>query len=286
MSRRTAAMVVLVVALMAAVARGGGLSPSEAAEHLAQAAAAYDAGVAKLATDRAGAAAQFKEAAALYRLLVESGTGASGPMYLNLGNAYLLAGDRGRAVLAYRRGERLMPFDSDLTAALSAAREKIGADAPPPPAAPAWQGAVDAARALPERTRWLLFAGAFGAAWLLALARLLGVLGDGWSARFARWAMMSFAILATIWLASVIGPEIGERAHRRGVVVAANAATRTGPSDAVHGPGSPALLPGGSEFVLEERIGDETEGWSRVRLGTGAAVWVRSREVEMVAGSP
>ena len=59
----------------------------------------------------------FAEAAAQYRRVLADGL-ESGPLYYNLGNAYLRAGDVGRAVLNYERARRLMPGDADLEANL------------------------------------------------------------------------------------------------------------------------------------------------------------------------
>jgi hypothetical protein len=48
----------------------------------------------------------------------------------NQGNAYLLAGDLPRAILAYRRGLHLAPNDSALLANLAYAREQVTPSAP------------------------------------------------------------------------------------------------------------------------------------------------------------
>src|SRR4051794_36555994 len=47
------------------------------------------------------------------------------PLYRNLGNAYLLAGNVPRAILAYRLGLRLDPGDARLREGLAAAREQV-----------------------------------------------------------------------------------------------------------------------------------------------------------------
>jgi tetratricopeptide (TPR) repeat protein len=59
----------------------------------------------------------FAAAAAQYQRVLTGGL-ESGPLYYNLGNAYLRAGDVGRAVLNYERARRLMPGDADLEANL------------------------------------------------------------------------------------------------------------------------------------------------------------------------
>jgi hypothetical protein len=59
----------------------------------------------------------FTGAVANYGRLLAAGL-ESGPLYYNLGNAYLREGDVGRAVLNYERARRLMPGDADLEANL------------------------------------------------------------------------------------------------------------------------------------------------------------------------
>src|SRR5215468_6877297 len=74
---------------------------------------------------------RYADAAAEYEHVLESGV-ASANLYFNLGNAYLKAGDVGRAVLAYERARRLAPGDPDVRANLAFARgEDAGGDESP-----------------------------------------------------------------------------------------------------------------------------------------------------------
>jgi tetratricopeptide (TPR) repeat protein len=65
---------------------------------------------------------RYAEAAATYEQILAGGV-ESGAVQFNLGNAYLKAGDVGRAVLAYERARRLVPADPDLVANLAFARD-------------------------------------------------------------------------------------------------------------------------------------------------------------------
>jgi tetratricopeptide (TPR) repeat protein len=65
---------------------------------------------------------RYADAAATYEQILAAGV-ESGAVQFNLGNAYLKAGDVGRAVLAYERARRLVPGDPDLAANLGFARE-------------------------------------------------------------------------------------------------------------------------------------------------------------------
>lgn len=64
----------------------------------------------------------YADAAATYEQIRAAGL-ESGPVEFNTGNAYLKAGDVGRAVLAYERARRFIPGDPDLGANLAFARE-------------------------------------------------------------------------------------------------------------------------------------------------------------------
>ena len=60
---------------------------------------------------------KYEEAITEYKKILDSGQ-ESGNLYYNIGNSYMKSGDLGRAVLNYKRAERLMPGDSDLAANL------------------------------------------------------------------------------------------------------------------------------------------------------------------------
>jgi tetratricopeptide (TPR) repeat protein len=66
----------------------------------------------------------FQEAAQEYESLNQRGNG-NPALFRNMGNAYLLANDLPRAILAYRRGLLLAPSDPVLQANLHFAREQV-----------------------------------------------------------------------------------------------------------------------------------------------------------------
>jgi tetratricopeptide (TPR) repeat protein len=66
----------------------------------------------------------FQEAAQEYESLNQRGNG-NPVLFRNTGNAYLLAGDFPRAILAYRRGLQFAPSDPMLQANLHFAREQV-----------------------------------------------------------------------------------------------------------------------------------------------------------------
>lgn len=64
---------------------------------------------------------QYDRAIDAYEDLIATGIRDSG-VYYNLGNAYFKQGDVGRAILNYRRAQRLAPLDSDIATNLRIAR--------------------------------------------------------------------------------------------------------------------------------------------------------------------
>jgi len=70
---------------------------------------------------------QYAEAVEAYEAVLQSGL-VSGNLYFNLGNAYLKAGQVGRAILNYERARRFLPSDLDLEANLRFAHSLTGAE--------------------------------------------------------------------------------------------------------------------------------------------------------------
>ena len=66
----------------------------------------------------------YAEAAASYEQLIAQG-GRDSNLYYNLGNAYYLQGDLGRAILNYQRAAQLAPRDQDIRANLALARAQV-----------------------------------------------------------------------------------------------------------------------------------------------------------------
>ncbi len=69
-------------------------------------------------------AGNFKEAAHNFEQTASQGI-RNGKLFYNTANAYLKAGDVGRAMVWYERARRLIPFDADLMFNLNYAREKL-----------------------------------------------------------------------------------------------------------------------------------------------------------------
>jgi tetratricopeptide (TPR) repeat protein len=68
-------------------------------------------------------AGQYTAAAEIYEAILDAGLHNS-DLYYNLGNAYFKQGEVGRAILNYRRAQRLSPRDADIAANLDFARRQ------------------------------------------------------------------------------------------------------------------------------------------------------------------
>ena len=110
MIRRSIVMAALIVGAVLIVAPGA-FSADRAEALFQDGVRAYEAG------NYTGAGELFEEAAA-------SGV-VNGKLYYNAGNAWFKAGELGRAVLWYKRAERLMPADPDLAYNLGRAEAQV-----------------------------------------------------------------------------------------------------------------------------------------------------------------
>ena len=72
--------------------------------------------------DRAQSEELYSKAIAHYTTIIEDGGVKNGKLYYNIGNAYLLKGDIGKAIVNYRRGLELLPGDYQIEKNLEYAR--------------------------------------------------------------------------------------------------------------------------------------------------------------------
>jgi hypothetical protein len=266
------------------VAGGPAAAPSDA-ELLEQATAAYKAGIQTRKTPFQ-ARRLFGQAAALYEQLRGRGV-RNGSLERNLGQAYLLAGDLPRAILAYRRGLELAPGDGKLGARLDEARERVNYSSrgsygkPPVDNWPPW---------LPRPSPYL------------QLGFLVIVYGLG-CVCFTRWWMtregshlalggvaLAVAVFLGVWLVLGERQRDWERDHPVVVIVAErvvlqkgdganypwyDAATREWQEAGGPVPADAPALPRGAEARLRFRRG----AWVQIELAGGETGWVRRADV-------
>ena len=227
------------------------------------------------ASDPAAARDLYQKAILRLELIVRKGGVRNGKLYYNIGNAYFRMGDLGRAILYYRRAERLIPDDPNLRQNLHTARRQR-------------RDKIE----VPERTRVLhtlffwhydfstqirltLFTVCFALVWVCAIAR-----------RFSRkallaWGIVLSAVLAAMLFGSLLVEELHDRGHVGGVVLAPEVVARKGDSETYQASFEEPLH-AGSEFERLERRGD----WLHVALADGRRCWLPAKAVALVRQAP
>ncbi len=208
---------------------------------------------------------QFLEVANRYQEILDQGV-LSGAVLYNQGNAWMRAGEVGRAIASYRRALRFRPRDPQLAANL---RSAVSATAVPVDSAPVWGY-------LFFWQNWLSYPEKF----VLTTALLVVTLILGLLMRFPAVGAVSrrCALLSgALWTLSLLST--GWDWHRferieHGVVIVDEVIPRKGNSENYE-PAFTEVVREGAEFQVLARRGD----WLHIRLGTSGDAWVERRDV-------
>jgi tetratricopeptide (TPR) repeat protein len=215
----------------------------------------------------------YAEAVAIYEAIVESGLHNS-TVYYNLGNAYFKQGDLGRAILNYRRAQRLDPRDADIVTNLSVARAQT-VDQLEASSEGAWSNLVQLAEewltlreaALLALVLWLLI----GALAIVAILKPL----------LRRWcfiAMGTLVLFLLVGLISIANRYYIEQTHPSAVIVAQQVDVTSGPGGSGQYLVEFNLHAGAEVSLLESR-----PGWERITLPGDLQGWVPDEAVERVS---
>jgi uncharacterized protein YgiM (DUF1202 family) len=210
---------------------------------------------------------RFAEATAHYQDLVDAGV-QDGRLYYNLGGAYFKAGDLGRAILNYRRAQRLLPRDGDVATNLELARAQT-----------LDRIEVENEGAIVESVRRLISWTTLDEAAAAALVLWISLCGLGIGAilciqrrRTLLYLAGVAAILLFLGILSIGIRLLDERGPPPAVVVAAEVTVRSGPGDDYL---TEFALHAGAEVRLVERRGD----WVRIALPGDLQGWVPDETV-------
>lgn len=216
---------------------------------------------AQQAFDHASTPEDFLRAAGLYQEILDSGF-TSGAVLYNQGNAFMRAGQRGRAIAAYRQAQQFRPRDPYLRANL---RYAIGSGAP-----------VDQRNSVLDYVLfwqdWLGYAEKFyilfaAAALTFGFGMLFVLFRD--HAAFKRLALVS--LLLTIVFAGSSGYDWYRFDHvENGVLIHDKVIARKGNSDSYTAAFNEPLAEG-TEFRVLEHRGD----WLLIRLPGTQEGWVK-----------
>ncbi len=244
------------------------MSDAQRAAVLAEAQAAYERGMTLHESDYPAARQAFEEAAAKYQYVADAvGGDASGPLFFNLANAYLLADDPGRAIANYHRAAGRMPGDERVAANLARARATIEANRPAD--GPTLLDRIVTAFP-PDAVIWTALL-AWNVMWVSLVALVL------YRARAWRWVAIPAGVV-TLLAAVLMGYSWWQTpSEPRGVIVVEAAPLRSADGE-TFATVSDRPAARGDEFTLLE----SRDRWLRVAIDGGPTGWVPATDAEII----
>jgi tetratricopeptide (TPR) repeat protein len=255
---------------VASVAFGATPNPDRQSEIVQRALESYDQAVAASRDEPSSAAALYRKSAYAFETLRAAGF-SNTAVYYDLGNAYFRLGELGRAVLNYRRAERLSPTDAAVAMNLKYARDRVEPYISP----------TGGSRLLDR----LMFWNRHTSIWQRFLVAAIGSLA-GWLLLTLRLWMRSRGLVVTAIILIVLGvanaASVGwqirtENRRPAAVVVKGEHTLRLGRGEGYDPAITQPLGPG-----VETRILNERGGWCEVELADGKTGWLPAEALERV----
>lgn len=231
----------------------------------------YRQAIEQLQADPAKARHLFEKAALSFETVTREGGVENGKLFYNIGNIYFRLGDAGRAILNYRRAERLIPNDSNLQQNLNFARSRC----------------VDKIESKPQiqalRTLffWHYDLGSTVRAWMLAASSaLLWLFAGVYLLKNKSWlrnTAIACGVLSLLLTCSLAVDAYEQANDRSGVILEAEVTGRKGDSTTFE-PTFKEPLHMGVEFSLVE----ERKGWFYIELADGRRCWIPKTSAELI----
>jgi len=246
------------------------LSRERQREILREALDAFDDAVGRARSDAPAAEALLRKAAGGFEALIEAGLRNAALEY-NLANTYFRLHDSGRAVLHYRRAQRLAPGDAQIAANLRYARERVEPYLRP-------SGRRELLGRLLFWNRSLSMERRF---WIAVLASALGWLGlTAWLRWRSRPLAVGAALLIGLGLANA--GSVAWQLHEEGVyppavIVQPDQILRLGRGEGYE-PAISQRLGAGVEVRILQQRGD----WAEVRLVNDQTGWLPALVLERI----
>ncbi|HPO13540.1 MAG TPA: tetratricopeptide repeat protein [Candidatus Hydrogenedentes bacterium] len=223
------------------------------------------------ATDPDGAKDLYQKSILRFERILEEGGVCNGQLYYNLGNAYFMSGDLGRAILNYRRAEQYLPNDPNVLHNLSYVRSQRLDRVDEPQRARVLKTLFFWHYDFSARARTILFVPFFLALWILAGLRLFV------RRALITWGIVICAIVSGLLFGSLMVEAVQHSRDVSGVITAQEIAARKGNGE-TYQPSFEEPLHSGTEFILEEDRG----GWYYIRLRDNRTCWIPQTAAEMV----
>lgn len=208
----------------------------------------------------------------------------SGQLEFNLGNCYLQAGDIGKAILHYRRAQRLIPGDPMLADNLSGARSQCLTVIRPTRRSAVLRNLLfwhyQTSRASRTTAALVLYTAFWGFLILRnATPRRRQSRFDTITApRLYKVSAILSVTFALAAVGSVAADRWTDRNAPAGVVTALDVVVRKGPGDGFQRLFEQPLQPG-VEFTLRQKT---ARGWWKLELADGKSGWIEARQAELV----
>jgi tetratricopeptide (TPR) repeat protein len=217
----------------------------------------------------------YEKVALGYEKIIRQGRIENPKLYYNLANSYLLKGDVGRAILDYRRAEKLDKSDSDIQKNLAFARSRRADKVEIKTEKQILQTLVFWHYDLSMRAR-------FATACVCFAVFCLGLTVMIWFGRNA--SLMTVTVVSAGLLVCLIGSlaveEYSQAANLSGVIVSPEVVAYQGDGQN-YPPSFKAPLHAGTEFELVER----RPGWFHIKLADGSDGWIPQNAAGIIDGS-
>lgn len=217
-------------------------------------------------------AGDYTDAAQLYESIVDSGI-KSGTVYYNLGNAYFRAGDLGRAILNYRRAQRLMPRDVELRENLDYART-LAIDEAKKTVVPTFHGRwLEHAKRYSPNEIMLAVSALYIAAMVMFCAAIFAD-GAGVKKFFRRGGAL--LLLLSVSVGATLGYIVYERrSSPPAIITAERVEVRAGPGAEFS---TVFVLHTGAEAIVRRA----RDGWIKIEFPSVGRGWLRDSDIEKI----
>lgn len=218
------------------------------------------------------ARALYDKAIMRYQKMIDEGQVENVYLYYNMANAYLMKNDLGRAILHYRRGERLDPTYTDLLKNLNYARMQQKDHIPVSTEKKILQTLFFWHYDLGQQVKFILVTALWVGLCLVVTLKL-------WIRKLllGRFLMFIFAVGLAAFSASLVVDVLQAQGDVQGVILAKSVIARQGDSEN-YPPSFEQPLHCGTEFkVLQERT-----QWLHIELANGIDTWIQREYVELI----